>query len=77
MKKTTMKTSRAVRRLALLLAILLTLSVGTLAQKAPAAAPRDTLKSALLAGLAGAWLCMGAYAAGRAVKRRHAVKRQT
>lgn len=32
---------------------------------------------ALLAGLAGAWLCMGAYAAGRAVKRRHAVKRQT
>ena len=32
---------------------------------------------ALLAGLADAWLCMGAYAAGRAVKRRHAVKRQT
>lgn len=52
MKKTTMKTSRAVRRLALLLAILLTLSVGTLAQKAPAPAPRDTLKSALLEGLA-------------------------
>ena len=52
MKKTTMKTSRAVRRLALLLAILLTLSVGTLAQKAPAPAPRDTLKGALLEGLA-------------------------
>ena len=52
MKKTTMKTSRAVRRLALLLAILLTLSVGTLAQKAPVPAPRDTLKSALLEGLA-------------------------
>lgn len=52
MKKTTMKTSRAVRRLALLLAILLTLSVGALAQKAPAVAPRDTLKSALLSALA-------------------------
>ena len=50
-KKTTMKTSRAVRRLALVLALILALSAFVSAEKAPAPSPRDTLKSALLAAL--------------------------